>query len=294
MVVSKFEPKCTWFKETNKVDESSRHKVEVQQVKEGEFAVKLEISQVVEQDKGSYKLVAKNEKGEAISQIVELTELPVDDDKPAQKPKIVKQLKDEEYEETRTIELIVRLEHTDKKCTVKWFKNTTVINETTTIKQTFDGKTAQLRILKAKSDHTATYKCVIINAAGQDESSAKITVKKVEEKKKKEEEEEEEEKEEEKIIEEETAEEIKEKVKDKKQEKSKKDKETEKEKEVNGEDVDAEKKAQKVSIAIIRSFQSTQARTDIIIISSNQAKPEGHISRPELALYYACKSDLYR
>lgn len=231
VVISKFEPKCAWFKETNKIEESSRHKVEIQQVKEGEFAVKLEISQVVEEDKGSYKLIAKNEKGEAVSQTVELTDLPEGEEKSSIKPKIVKHLKDETFEETRSIDITVKLEKIDKKCTVKWFKNSTLINETTTIKQTFDGKIANLRISKAKAaEHTATYKCVIQNEYGQDESSANITITKVEEKKKEEEEEEKEEETKEEEVKEEVKEDKKEEAKQKKKEESKKEiKEEEKE-----------------------------------------------------------------
>lgn len=190
-MVSKFAPKCTWFKETNEVNESSRHRVDVQQVKDGEFAVKLEISQVTEEDKGSYKLIAKNEKGEAVSQTVELVDIPADEDEKQTKPKIVKHLKDETLEETRTLELNVQLKQTDRTSKVVWYRNSTIIKETTTIKQTFDGKTATLRISKTKADNdSGTYKCVIKNDSGQDETSASITIKKVAEKKKKTEEEE--------------------------------------------------------------------------------------------------------
>lgn len=121
VVVSKFAPKCTWFKEKNEVAESERHKVEVKQVKENEFAVQLEISQVSEKDKGSYQLVAKNEKGEAVSQTVELKEIPEpeDDEKP-EIPRIHKPLKDETIEETRTLELHVHLKRTVKKTKVLW------------------------------------------------------------------------------------------------------------------------------------------------------------------------------
>lgn len=40
-----------------------------------------------QQDKGSYKLVAKNEKGEATSQLVEITEIP---EEKGDKPYIIK------------------------------------------------------------------------------------------------------------------------------------------------------------------------------------------------------------
>lgn len=82
-VLSKFAPQCTWFKESAAVKEDSRHKYHVEQVKDGEFAVKLEIEDVSKIDRGSYKLVAKNEKGEAVSQVVEVTEIPDDGDRPA-------------------------------------------------------------------------------------------------------------------------------------------------------------------------------------------------------------------
>lgn len=75
-VLSKFAPECTWFKETKAVTEDEKHKIHVEKVKEGEFAVKLEIEEVSTADKGKYKLVARNEKGEATSQVVEIAELP--------------------------------------------------------------------------------------------------------------------------------------------------------------------------------------------------------------------------
>lgn len=121
VVVSKFAPKCTWFKENNEVTESERHHVDIKQVKENEFAVQLEISQVNDSDKGSYQVVARNEKGEAVSQVVELKDIPEpeDDEKPAV-PEIRKHLKDETIEETRSLELTVQLKKTCKKTKVTW------------------------------------------------------------------------------------------------------------------------------------------------------------------------------
>lgn len=121
VVVSKFAPKCTWFKEQNEVSESERHRVEVKQVKENEFAVQLEITQVTETDRGAYQLVAKNEKGEAVSQTVELKDIPEpeDDEKPPT-PEIRKPLKDETIEETRSLELTVQLKKTLRKTKVIW------------------------------------------------------------------------------------------------------------------------------------------------------------------------------
>lgn len=44
--------------------------------------MKLEIEQVSVTDKGVYKLVARNEKGEATSQVVEVTDIMEEGDKP--------------------------------------------------------------------------------------------------------------------------------------------------------------------------------------------------------------------
>lgn len=195
------------------MNESTRHKVNVEQVKEGEFAVKLEITQVTDDDKGSYQLIAKNEKGEAVSQVVELVDIPAaDDDEKPSKPTIHKHLRNETIEETRTLELHVHLKHTDKKAKVIWYRNNTSIKESSTVKQTFDGKTASLRVLKTKADQdSGTYRCVVKNEAGADESSATVIVKKVAEKKKKEEEDVEETIEVEEEEEEETKDEVEEK-----------------------------------------------------------------------------------
>ncbi len=198
MVVSKFEPKCTWFKETNEVKESERHKVDIQQVKDGEFAVKLEISEITDTDKGSYKMVAKNEKGEAISQIVELVDIP-EEERKVVKPQIVKQLRNQNIHEGSALELIAAIKESDKKAKVVWYKNTTIISEKTAreINTSWDGTTAKLNISRTSTQHTATYRVVISNEAGGDESTSKVEVKKKEEKKKEEEEEEQVEEEEE-------------------------------------------------------------------------------------------------
>lgn len=63
-------PQCTWFRETTVVKESARHQVNIRKVSKGEYAVALEIDKPTAADKGSYKLVCKNEKGEAASQSV--------------------------------------------------------------------------------------------------------------------------------------------------------------------------------------------------------------------------------
>lgn len=72
-----------------------------------------------------------------------------------------------------------------KTCEVVWYKNATVVSDSSEMKTSFDGTTAKLTISKTKTTHSATYKVVFKNEFGQDESSAVLKVtekKKVEEK----------------------------------------------------------------------------------------------------------------
>lgn len=187
-VLSKFAPSCTWFKEANAVKEDSRHTVLIEPVREGEFAVKLEISNVSQTDKGSYKLVAKNEKGEATSQQVEITEIP---EEKGDKPQIIKHLRSLAKKEHEEAEFIAVLKTSDQSCRCTWYKNSTVIRDSSEVNTSFDGTNARLIIRKVSTKYVANYRVVIKNEFGEDESSADLTL--VEEKKKKKEEEEEEE-----------------------------------------------------------------------------------------------------
>nr|XP_037877238.1 muscle M-line assembly protein unc-89-like isoform X3 [Bombyx mori] len=186
-VLSKFAPQCTWFKEASAVKEDSRHTVLIEPVREGEFAVKLEISNVSQTDKGSYKLVAKNEKGEATSQQVEITEIP---EEKGEKPHIIKHLRSLARKENEEAEFIAVLKTSDQSCRCTWYKNSTVIRDTSEVNTSFDGTNARLIIRKVSSKYVANYRVVIKNEYGEDESSADLTI--VDEKKKKKEEEEEE------------------------------------------------------------------------------------------------------
>lgn len=183
VVASKFEPKCTWFKESTVVKESKRHLYAVQKVSEGEYAVKLEINEVEELDKGSYKLVASNEKGEAVSQIVHLTEIP-EMVKPSVKPEFVKKLSDVRVVENKSFELLISLKQSDRSCKIVWYRDSTIIKETKEITTTFDGTTARLTFSSARKEHTAIYKVIVSNEVGKAESTCKVNVVRKEEAKK--------------------------------------------------------------------------------------------------------------
>ncbi|XP_013148758.1 PREDICTED: muscle M-line assembly protein unc-89-like [Papilio polytes] len=186
-VLSKFAPSCTWFKEASAVKEDSRHTVLIEPLREGEFTVKLEISNISQQDKGSYKLVARNEKGEATSQQVEITEIP---EEKGDKPYIIKHLRSLARKENEEAEFVAVLKTSDQSCRCTWYKNSTVIRDSSEVNTSFDGTNARLIIRKVSVKYVANYRVVIRNEFGEDESSADLTL--VEEKKKKKEEEEEE------------------------------------------------------------------------------------------------------
>lgn len=190
VVVSKFEPKCTWFKETTEVHETERHRVDIQQVRDGEYAVKLEIGQIVDTDRGAYKLIARNEKGEAVSQVVDLQDIPEEEKVAAPKPHIVRQLRGAQLVEGAALELVCAVREVDKKARVVWYRNETVISERTSreVRTTFDGQTARLSIEQTLTQHSATYRVVISNESGGDESSSRVEVRRKEEEKKEEEE----------------------------------------------------------------------------------------------------------
>lgn len=67
-----------WFKEGKAIESSklSRYSIDkrVSEQRQGEYVVQLEIADADVNDKGSYQLVAKNERGESQSQSVVLTE----------------------------------------------------------------------------------------------------------------------------------------------------------------------------------------------------------------------------
>ncbi|CAM1309087.1 unc-22 (predicted), partial [Pycnogonum litorale] len=77
IVQSKNKPECLWYHEDNKVREDRRKNVIVKEVDKGEYQVSLEIERPDNKDLGSYKLVAKNDKGESVSQVCEV-DLPED------------------------------------------------------------------------------------------------------------------------------------------------------------------------------------------------------------------------
>ena len=91
------------------------------------------------------------------------------------------------------MDFISTLKVSEKTTVITWYKNNTVVRESSEFNITFDGTTTRLTISKCKVSHSATYKVVAKNEFGEGESTAVLTVTEKKEKKKEEEEEEEEE-----------------------------------------------------------------------------------------------------
>ncbi|XP_065089532.1 twitchin isoform X13 [Ochlerotatus camptorhynchus] len=186
-VASRFKPECIWMKETTVIKETHRHLIKIEETREGEFSVKLNITELSEADFGAYKLVAKNDKGQATSQVIEIKDI-VFEKPPPTKPIIETKLKDVELDEGGNLTLAVGLLHPDRHFKVYWMKNKTILKTSETVIQEFTGRMAKLTVKNCTVEDAGSYKVSISNELQSDESEAKVTVKakpKEEEKKKK-------------------------------------------------------------------------------------------------------------
>lgn len=102
-VKSSAAPQITWIRESMTVREDSRHQFICREQRKGEYMIQLEIEEPGERDKGVYKVKAKNEKGEVVSEEVRVTGLEEKDEgeeeekkkksKKVTAPKIVQELR---------------------------------------------------------------------------------------------------------------------------------------------------------------------------------------------------------
>ncbi|XP_058812495.1 twitchin isoform X5 [Topomyia yanbarensis] len=188
-VASRFKPECIWMKETTVIKETHRHLIKIEETREGEFSVKLNISELSEADFGAYKLVAKNDKGQATSQVIEIKDI-VFEKPPPTKPIIDTKFKDVEIDEGGNLTLAVGLAQPDRHFKVYWMKNKTILKTSETVIQEFSGRMAKLQVKNCTVEDAGMYKVSISNENQSAECEAKVTVKakpkeKDEEKKKK-------------------------------------------------------------------------------------------------------------
>ncbi|OTF81567.1 hypothetical protein BLA29_003527, partial [Euroglyphus maynei] len=67
-VKSANKPQITWIRESLTVRQDSRHQIIVREERKGEYVIALEIDEPTEKDNGAYKMKAKNEKGEVVTE----------------------------------------------------------------------------------------------------------------------------------------------------------------------------------------------------------------------------------
>ncbi|XP_062534884.1 muscle M-line assembly protein unc-89-like [Armigeres subalbatus] len=174
-VASRFKPECIWMKETTVIKETHRHTIKIEETREGEFSVKLNITDLSEADFGAYKLVAKNDKGQATSQVIEIKDI-VFEKPPPTKPIIEPKLKDVEVDEGGNLTLAVGLVHPDRHFKVYWYKNKTILKASETVIQDFTGRMAKLTVKNCTVEDAGTYKISISNELQSDESEAKVKI----------------------------------------------------------------------------------------------------------------------
>jgi len=85
MVMSSSQPACSWFHMENKVKLDSRHCITVNEDGEGSYKCQMEIMKITKEDAGIYKMIAKNDKGETTSEVIELSADQIEE-KPLEKP----------------------------------------------------------------------------------------------------------------------------------------------------------------------------------------------------------------
>uniref|UniRef100_A0AAG5CTD6 Twitchin n=1 Tax=Anopheles atroparvus TaxID=41427 RepID=A0AAG5CTD6_ANOAO len=174
-VASRFKPECIWMKETTVIKETHRHMIKIEETREGEFSVKLNIVGMSEADFGAYKLVAKNDKGQATSQVIEIKDI-VFEKPPATKPIIDAKFKDVELDEGGDLTLAAGLAQPDRHFKVYWMKNKTILKASETVIQEFTGRMAKLVVKNVTVEDAGSYKVSISNDTQSDECECKVKV----------------------------------------------------------------------------------------------------------------------
>ncbi|XP_053200690.1 twitchin-like isoform X3 [Panonychus citri] len=193
-------PKVQWMKESTVIREDSRHVVRIQEVSKGEYAVALEIDKAEKLDKGTYKVVAKNEKGECTSQAVTVDVedmVEAKDQEPAKKPKLdenkenkpqakpgvkvakpmfISQIKSRTINEGAEIEFACKFTSKEK-VTINWFYNKKKISSSSKYSIVSTESSSVLKLTSALFEDSGEYIVKVANSGGEIESAAELTVK---------------------------------------------------------------------------------------------------------------------
>ena len=78
IIHSDSQPKVKVLKGTETILEDKKHFAKIEKIQDGEYSVTFQINEPTKNDEGNYKFVVQNEKGETISETVEVSEVTED------------------------------------------------------------------------------------------------------------------------------------------------------------------------------------------------------------------------
>lgn len=158
------QPKLKWFRDGQELKPSNRIKI----TENPEGTVALEITKAKPSDAGDYRLVATNDAGSVASNAVVSVRI---------KPKILRQLSDQEIEDRSPLELTVKAEGIPEP-QIKWLHNGEDIipdGKNVTVRNNLDGSTS-LIIDKVRPEDGGEYEAVASNPEGSASSAADVAV----------------------------------------------------------------------------------------------------------------------
>lgn len=156
-------PKVTWYRETEIIESSERHKF----LYEDFESYALMIKNVKKEEAGKYHIKAVNELGQAETSGKLIVNSP---------PKFKKQLRDQSIMTDETLKIDVEIQASPEP-DVKWYKDGRQLKEGERIKYKHEsGEIYQLLVEKVNTEDSGTYSCIATNELGQQSSSSAVTV----------------------------------------------------------------------------------------------------------------------
>ena len=191
---SKNKPEIKWSRNNVEIKNEGRYLIEVCEIKQSMFILVLEIDNIMAADAGTYKVTAKNAKGESVANVELKLDEKKDDVKDKPKPA---EKKAEEKPVAKSDDVAPTFKEKPKdqvgidgdKITVSckvagkpnpevtWYKNKTVIKKSKDFSIELNGEVAKLTINDAYVEDTTSYACELWNEAGQTSADFKVTIK---------------------------------------------------------------------------------------------------------------------
>ncbi|KAL0112247.1 hypothetical protein PUN28_011952 [Cardiocondyla obscurior] len=156
-------PEVTWYKDSQKIEESDRIKI----IKEGSDTYKLVMKNAKLIDAGSYSIVARNE----VNQTTDMWKVGI-----RCPPKIKKGLGEPRViNEGDTLNLLIEVE-SDGESTINWYKDEQLLTANERTKMTKNGNNYILTVSGAKVEDAALYKAEVVNKHGTISDETRIKV----------------------------------------------------------------------------------------------------------------------